>query len=234
MSARKWIAVPLRDRCAIWAVALLVAAALVPADVHATPVSFLGARTLAPGQQTAYATVGVPDMEFGATWGLNSLTDITPRLRLQFGRGARFGGGGLGLGASIRMHLWQLGGWALALAAEPEVQLHLYSRDHPPVVGEASTQSFAISPLATGLLFDRPINNAVSLTGGVKVPLTFYLAPERVLNVPLIAELGCEVEITRNLYLVTALEGGVDFYGPGGDPGWAPYFRGRIGLGWVR
>ncbi len=215
--------------------ALTAALLLAAGSASANDYSFLGARSLQPGSRTAYATVGIPDLEMGATWGLNSLTDLTPRLRLQFGRGTRVGGGGLAVGAALRMRLARLGGWMLAVVAEPELQLHLFSRDHPPVAdadGEG-VQSFGISPVAGGVVVDREILPDVRFIAGLKVPLTFYLAPTWVVNVPLVAELGCEARIADNLYLVTRIDGGVDFYGPGGDPGTALYFRGRLGLGWT-
>ena len=206
---------------------------LLGGTASAADFSFLGARSLQPGTQTAYATVGVPDLEMGATWGLNSLVDITPRLRLQFGRGTRVGGGGLALGATLRMRIASVGGWMFALAAEPEAQVHLYSKDHPPTVTDEDVQSVAISPVAGGIVVDRELLDGVRLVAGLKVPLTFYVSPTFVVNLPLVAELGCEARIADGLYLVTRIDGGVDFYGPGGAPGSELYFRGRIGLGWV-
>ena len=206
---------------------------LVGGDALAADYSFLGARSLQPGSQTFYATVGVPDLELGTTFGLNSLVDLTPRLRLQFGRGTRVGGGGVAIGAAVRMRLASWGGWMVALVAEPEAQVHLYSRDHPPTSGDEDVQSVAISPLAGGLVIDKEIIESVRFVAGVKVPLTFYVSPSWIMNVPLVAELGCEARIANNLYLVTRIDGGVDFYGPGGAPGTELYFRGRIGLGWT-
>ena len=215
--------------------AALATLLLMTGPVSAEDFSFLGARSLQPGSRTAHVTVGIPDLEMGATFGLNSLTDLTPRLRFQFGRGTRVGGGGVAVGAALRMRLARAGGWMLAVVAEPEVQMHLFSRDHPPVSGAAAegVQSFGISPLAGGSVVDKEILSDVRFIAGLKVPLTFYLAPTWVVNVPLVAELGCEARIADNLYLVTRIDGGVDFYGPGGDPGSALYFRGRLGLGWT-
>ncbi len=215
--------------------ALFAALLLSAGTASANDFSFLGARSLQPGSQTAYATVGIPDLELGATWGLNTLTDLTPKMRLQFGRGTRVGGGGLALGAALRVRVARWRGWMLAMVAEPELQMHLFSRGHPPMVTaqDESVQSFAISPLAGGVVIDREVISDVRFIAGLKVPLTFYLAPTWVVNVPLVAELGCEARIADNLYLVTRIDGGVDFYGPGGATGSELYFRGRLGLGWT-
>jgi len=215
------------------ALAIFAALVLSAGTAAANDTSFLGARTLQPGSQTAYATVGIPDLEMGVTWGLNSLSDITPKVRLQFGRGTRVGGGGLALGAALRMRLARMGGWMLAVVAEPEIQMHLFSRGHPPVAEGEAVQSFAISPLAGGIVVDKEVLPGVRFVAGLKVPLTFYVAPTWVVNVPLVAELGCEAKIADNLYLVTRIDGGVDFYGPGGESGSELYFRGRLGLGWA-
>lgn len=206
---------------------------LLSVTTSAADFSFLGARSLQPGTQTAYATVGVPDLEMGTTWGLNSLVDVTPRLRLQFGRGTRVGGGGVALGAALRMRLASAGGWLFALVAEPEAQVHLYANDHPPTAGNEDVQAVALSPLAGGIVVDKEILDGVRFVAGLKVPLTFYVSPAFVVNLPVVAELGCEAQIADGLYLVTRIDGGVDFYGPGGAPGSELYFRGRIGLGWV-
>lgn len=221
--------------------ALLFAAAAVALAAVALPTvawadndaSLFGASTLAPGSRAAYVTVGLPDIEVGAGFGLNSAADITPRLRLQYGRGTRLGGFGTAVGAQLRMKIARSNNWTIALVSEPELSLHFYGKDNPPTLS-TGLPSLAFSPLAAGIVADRLVLSDVRIIAGIKAPLTFYVTPEWVMNVPLIAELGVEAEVADNLKLVTRFDAGADFYGPGGIAGTQSYFRIRVGLGWSR
>ena len=205
-------------------------------DSTAATFSFLGAETLEPGQSTVYGTVGVPEIEVGAGFGLNSLVDVTPRLRLQFGRGMRIGGLGLSAGVAARMKVARTHGWTIALVAEPELGYHVGGKDHPPVASDATqdNKTFSASLLAGGVVADRMLVPGTRLLAGIKAPLTFHLAPTTVMNVPLLLELGMEVEVGQQLFLLARFDGGFDFYGPGGTPGRRPHVRVRVGLGWLR
>ena len=215
------------------ALALECSSMLAPTPAVAADYSVMGAQTLAAGRHATYVTVGLPDAELGATFGLNSIADISPRLRLQYGRGTRIGGAGVGVGAALRMKLARARRWTFAALAEPEVSLHLWGNDVPPTT-TTGMPALSIAPFAVGLVADREVLPGVRIVAGLKLPVTFYVQPEWVLNVPLIAELGVETELSRSLILLTRVDTGVDFYGPGGLPGSAPYFRVRVGLGWAR
>jgi len=206
---------------------------VLPAIATANEVSLFGAETLRPGNKAAYVTVGLPDVEIGAAFGLNSTSDVTPRLRLQFGRGTRLGGAGVAVGAQLRMKVARAARWTFALVSEPELSLHLYPNAHPPTT-TSGMPSLAISPLAAGVVADRLVLPEVRVIAGLKAPLTFYLQPEWVMNVPLIAELGVEAKVGNNLMVLTRFDAGADFYGPGGVAGTESYFRVRVGVGWVR
>lgn len=200
-------------------------------EAAAADFSVIGAQTLAQGQKAAYVTVGLPDAEIGLGLGLNSIADVTPRLRLQYGRGTRIGGAGVGVGAAFRMKIARARSWTFAVLAEPEVALHLWGEDIPPTT-TVGVPALSMSPFAVGAVADRMVVPGVRVTAGLKVPVTFYLQPEWVMNVPLIAEVGVESEIARNMLLIARIDSGIDFYGPGGLPGTQPYFRVRVGLGW--
>ena len=206
---------------------------LMPMSAFGADYSVFGAETLPAGRYAAYATVGLPDLEVGASFGLNSVADVTPRVRLQYGRGTRIGGGGLALGASLRMKIARTSAWSIALVSQPEVSLHLWGKDHPPTT-TTSIPALAISPFAAGVVADRVVLEDVRVTAGIKVPLTFYMRPEWVMNVPLIAEIGVESKVADNILLLARIDTGVDFYGPGGLPGTAAYFRLRAGLAWSK
>lgn len=204
-----------------------------PSVASATDFSVFGATTLPAGSFGAYATVGLPDVEFGAVFGLNSIADITPRVRLQFGRSTRLGGFGVAAGTQLRMKIARSSRWTIALVAEPEVSLHLWGTNLPPTT-TSGVPAFAVSPFAAGVVADRQILAGVRLTAGLKVPLTFYLRPEWVMNVPLIAEVGVESTLTQGMMVLARVDAGADFYGPGGLPGTESYFRVRVGLGWTK
>jgi hypothetical protein len=178
----------------------------------------------------------VPDVEVGAGFGLNSLVDVTPRARLQFGRGMRMGGIGVTTGVAARMKVARTNGWTLALVAEPEVGFHVGASDHPPgLAGPGQDdKTLSASLFAGGVVADRVVIAGTRLIVGAKVPLTFHLAPAMVMNVPLLVELGMEVAVSKRLFLLARFDGGFDFYGPGGTPGRRPHVRIRVGLGWLR
>ncbi|GEM_PF-2669311 len=196
-----------------------------------TDFSYFGARTLAPGNSAAYVTVGLPDAEFGMTFGLNSVADVTPRARIQYGRGGRVGGIGFGMGTQLRMKVARGGGWTAAIVGEPELAVHMFGEDHPPTT-TTGLPSIAFTPLSAGIVADKQVLSDVRLVAGLKVPVTFYLRPEWIVNVPIIAELGVESHIADNVVLLTRFDAGADFYGPGGLPSTHSYFRLRAGIGW--
>ncbi len=214
---------------ATWAIAPTIASAAAPeADF-----SYFGGRTLAAGDSAAYVTIGLPDAEFGASFGINSVADVTPRARIQYGHGARVGGVGFGVGTQLRMKVIRGGGWTAAIVAEPELTVHLFGETHPPTM-TAGLPSIAFAPLSAGIVADRQLLSDVRVIAGIKVPLTFYLRPEWIVNVPVIAELGVESQISRGVTLIARVDTGADFYGPGGLPGTRSYLRLRAGIGWQR
>lgn len=228
-----WRALPCGRTSLLGAVVLAVVAASAPDVVSATDFSFFGATTLAAGSHAGYVTVGLPDAEIGAVFGLSSIADITPRLRLQYGRSTRVGGFGVAAGTQLRMKFARAARWTFAVVAEPEISVHMWGVDHPPTT-TTGVPALALSPFAAGLVADRQVLSGVRLTAGIKVPLTFYLSPEWVMNVPLIAELGVESALAPGMVVLARVDAGADFYGPGGLPGVESYFRVRVGIGWSK
>lgn len=218
-----------RSLAALFALATLLS--LTPATAVASDFSYLGATTLKAGQSAGYATVGLPDAEIGLVFGLNSIADATPRLRLQFGRGTRIGGAGVAASAAVRMQVARTNRWTISLVTEPEVSVHLWGNDHPPT-STSGVPALAVTPFSMGVLADREVLPGVRVIAGIKVPVTVYLRPEWVLNVPVIAEVGAESQIADKLTLLARIDTGADFYGPGGLPGSEAYFRVRVGIGW--
>ena len=195
--------------------------------------SFFGAQTVAEDASALYVTAGVPDVEIGAIYGLSSLADVTPRVRFQYGRGTRIGGGGLSVSSAFRMKFAEWSGWTIAVIGAPEVGLHLYGVDHPPTT-KSSPQSFRVTPFAGSLIADRLMLPSLRLILGLEAAIGFFIAPEFVLHTPLVAQIGAELRVTERLFLLARFDTGFDFYSQSGRPSSDVYLRARVGIGWAR
>ena len=195
--------------------------------------SWIGAETLAQGESAMIVSAGLPDLEVAYPQGISSIADAAGRLRFQYGRGVRIGGGGVTLGATLRLRLAESAGWSIALVSEPEVVLHVLGHDHPPTNNNGAT-AFGLTPLAGGLTISREIVPDVRLAVSVATAVGFFVTPEMVLSVPLTAGIGAEAKLTPTTWLFAKLDSGFDFYGPGGLPGSQAFLRARLGLSWLR
>lgn len=209
-----------------------------PAMPQAAPnwiddVSFFGARTIAEDAAALYATAGLPDVEIGAVYGLSTLADVTPRVRFQYGRGARIGGGGVSLSSAFRMKFAEWQGWTFAVLGTPEVALHLYGVNNPATT-KSSPQTFRVTPFAGSLVADRLVLPSLRLILGLEAAVGFFVSPEVVLHTPLAVQLGAELRITERLFLLTRFDTGFDYYSQGSRPGSEIYLRARVGIGWAR
>ncbi len=205
------------------------AAATSPAD----DLSFIGARTIAEDATALYATAGLPDVEVGAVLGLSTLADVTPRVRFQFGRGARVRGGGVGVSAAFRMKFAEWSGWTFAVIGAPEVALHISGKDHPTTTNAAG-QSLLVTPFSGSLVADRLLLPSLRLVVGLDARVGFFATPEFVLHTPLAVQVGAELRVTDSLFMIAQLDTGFDFYSQGSLPGNETYLRARVGLGWSR
>ncbi len=192
-------------------------------------VSWIGATTLPEGEQAFAVSAGLPDIEAAWLHGISTVADAALRLRVQYGRGARIGGGGATVGATLRLHLGELGGWQVALRSEPELMLHLLGIDHPPTT-TAGGMSLALTPLSGGLTLSREVLPDLRVALSVATAVTLFAVPQAVLSVPLHAGLGVEARLDKNLWLFTKVDTGFDFYGPGGVPGGRTALRAYVGL----
>lgn len=198
----------------------------------APSVSAVGAETLAEGERALLVSAGLPDIEVGMLWGTGSMTDVLARVRFQYGRGVRVAGGGVTVGATLRMMLARFSGWNLALTSDPELSLHLLGRDHPPT-NSAGTVAFGVTPLSGGVVLDRMLLPELRLALAVQTGVGFFLAPETVLAVPLTAGLGIESKLTDTTWMFARIDTGLDLYGPGGVPGSQAFLRARLGLSFL-
>jgi hypothetical protein len=191
--------------------------------------TLIGAGTFDAGQSAAYASVGWPDVEVGGVLGLNSLADVSPRLRLSYGQASRPGGFGVAIGSGLRLQVAALEGWRIALLAGPELFTYLNAQDHPPAgPGSQSLMGFTIG--APGVVASRTFGDGVTAALGLHAPLTVHLLPEASLAVPMYVSAGFEAMLLDGLTLFAQAELGSVLYGPGGKPDSEFYPRFRLGL----
>lgn len=197
------------------------------------PLSWIGAETLAQGESALIVSAGLPDLEVAYLQGISSIADAAGRLRFQYGRGVRIGGGGVTIGATLRLRLAESAGWSIALVSEPELVLHVLGHDHPPTSKVGGT-ALGLTPLAGGLTISRELAPDVRLAVSVATAVGFFVVPDTVLSVPLTAGIGAEAKLTPTTWLFAKIDSGFDFYGPGGLPGSQAFLRARVGLSWLR
>ncbi len=232
---------PARGRASAALTSLAIAATLLAAlparaqlveanDPFGQPmVSWLGATTLPEGEQAFAVSAGLPDVEAAWLHGISSVADAAVRLRFQYGRGARVGGGGATVGATLRLHLGEFAGWQVALRSEPELMLHILGVDLPPTK-TAGGMALALTPLSGGLTLSREVLPDLHVAVSLVTAVTLFAVPEAVLSVPLHAGFGFEGRLDKNLWLFTKVDTGIDFYGPGGVPGTRTALRAYVGL----
>ncbi|HAN30206.1 MAG TPA: hypothetical protein DCQ06_01290 [Myxococcales bacterium] len=199
-------------------------------------VSFFGARTIAKGRTALWLTAGLPDVEIGALYGLSTLSDVSPTVRFNYGRGLRIGGGGLTAAARFRMKFAETHGWTIAVSGSPGLSLHMSADDHPPS-SKAGAHSVVLSPLVGSLSADKLLTPALRLVLGIEAGIGFFLVPERLIHTPVQAQIGVELHLTKSLFLLARADLGVDMYSQysAGQADRSKFLaRFRVGLAWLR
>lgn len=199
------------------------------APAHAAAV--IGAANFDQGDFALYGSAGLPDLEVGGVIGINSLFDVAPRLRLQYGQATRVGGLGFGLGAALRLRVAGADGWQVAFVSTPDVAVHLDAEDHPPVTKSPSTV-LALRPGAPGLVVSRVLGEGLTAAIGLEAPVTVFVQPRVSLMVPLLLTAGVEAALTPQWSLFVHGEVGTAFYGPGGRSDSETLLRLRLGVAW--
>ena len=198
--------------------------------------SFFGARTIAQGQTALWLTAGLPDVEIGALYGLSTLADFSPTVRFNYGRGLRIGGGGATATARFRMKFAETHGWTIAVSGEPGLTLHLSAQDHPPTTS-AGAQSVVLTPIAGAITADRLLTPSLRLNVGLRAAVGFFLVPESLVHTPIQGQVGVELHVTKDLFLLAQVDLGVDLYSQYSAPvsDASRFFtRVRLGLAWAR
>jgi hypothetical protein len=191
------------------------------------------AITLPEGQRSLYVAAGVPDLELGLCLGQNSLVDLTPRLRLLYGRGTRVGGAGTAIGLLARLMIARAGDFTVSLAAEPEFSLHWGARDHPPAKGGSVTSDTTALSLGVPIvLAETGLGEQVRLLFGAGMPIQVIMSPRAVLAVSPQGRVAAEVAVNERVAALGGVELGYDLYGPGGDPRGLFLYRAWLGLSW--
>lgn len=198
--------------------------------------SLLGAATLDRGDWGGWVAIGVPDLEVGARFGQTSLTDLGGRLRLSGGTGSSLGGFGATGTALVRLRAARLGGWDLAITAEPGLTGHAAARTWAPYVAAhrpGNTGLFGIDAGVPGVVASTWLSPTLHLTVGLSAPLRVWIAPEPTLEVPILLHVSGEARVEGRWSALAAGEVGTTFYGPGaGSPASDVVWRLRLGIGW--
>jgi hypothetical protein len=194
--------------------------------------SLVGAELLPRHHTVLYGAMGWPDAIIGVQRGATSAFDWGGRVRLQFGRGLRVGGGGFGLGGNLRLRFARWRGWTFATVAEPELLFHGRPVNHPPLDGDDPNATVALQLGVPSVVADKRLKSDVRLALAAKVPFTIHMVPQAVWQTPVYAEASVEVRLQPRLMLLAQVATGADFYGPGGAGGAAFYAHTRLGLAW--
>ncbi len=218
-----------------FAVVLAVAAGLA-LEAQAAEPSVWGATPLDQGQWGVWGTLGAPDVEGGARFGLSSVADVGARLRLSGGTGATMGGFGVTMSGLTRLRLARLGDWEVALQAEPGLNIHGSAQHWAPLVKAKADKAANLVALDLGLpavTASTWLTPSLLLAVGLAAPLRVYVLPEATLEVPVLLQVATEAKVSGHWSALAGGELGGNFYGPGAGAATADWsWRLRLGLGW--
>ena len=171
-------------------VTLALALALALSSPAMAMVSLTGGRTLGlGGQQAARAEVGWPGVRVTWVLPMTETLDISPQLGLVYGHNMRADRVGFEPGAEVRWNFWQRGAWTLAATANPALLLWI------PTDGDKGTLGLRLG--GPGMVVGYQLTPRMTVTSGLRVPLRIEMTPEPVLVIPLLTDLGAEMEVMR-------------------------------------
>lgn len=218
---------------AIAAFALAICTAL---PAQATPASVIGARPFDREQMGLWATIGAPDVELGARWGVSSVWDAGARLRLSYGTGSQLGGFGSSAAALLRLRIASWAGWQVALAAEPGVFVHAGVQDWTPLAKAGKSGNSALLGIDLGvpsLVASTELADQAVLSFAVAAPAFVYLGPEPTLAWQVLTRAQVQLPVAPHWSVLGGGEVGTAFYGPGaGSPSADPLWRLSLGVSW--
>jgi hypothetical protein len=171
-----------------------------PIEVDATMVPLLGGRTIGTaGRQGARAELGWPGLLLTYVIGIERDVDLSPQIHLLYGQNLRTGLLGLEGGLEIRWSFFADGPFAVALVSDPAVLIWVPTDGGPGQFGAR----FGV-PAFIG---SWQIASKISLSGGIRLPLQMTFEKDPVVLLPLLVELGVEVQIHRSEEAIVNLLG---------------------------
>lgn len=215
---------------------LLLAAAASSALAAPAP-RVVGARTFDAGAMGLWVSAGVPDVELGARWGVSSVADLGPRLRLSYGTGSHLGGFGSSAALVARLRLAALAGWDVALTAEPGAFVHAGVDDWAPLAKAgkrgATTALLGVDLGVPGLVASTQLAGDWLAAVTLAAPVQIHLSPEPTVAWQVLARLQALKAVDRHWSALAGGEWGTAFYGPGAGAAAAePLWRLYVGVSW--
>ncbi len=226
---------PRRSEFRNWAVILCICVApllvAAPAQAAGQHGELQGAQPLDQDERALFAAVGVPDIRLGLGYGLTSLVDIAPQIRLAYGQATRLGSFGAGVGCGYRFRFATLDGWHFALVGRPEITAMGGVTDFPPSPG-GTTKVFGLDLGVPGLVASQEILPKTWVSFSLRVPVSWYLLPSSAVAVPVLLGFGGELGIGDHWRFTAKIEGGsVMYYGKNQSSELSA--AAWVGLGWL-
>ncbi|MEE2779464.1 MAG: hypothetical protein VYE15_02995 [Myxococcota bacterium] len=158
-------------------------------SAHAVP-SLMGGHTLGlSGQRAARAEVGWPGLKLTYVIPATETLDVSPQFSFRYGQNLRADLVGFEPGVELRWSFWQRGAWTVAVVADPALLLWI-PRD-------GTTGAMGLRLGGPGIVTSWQIARQIQVILGARMPVRLLVAPEASLTVPVLADVGVEVEVVR-------------------------------------
>ncbi len=183
----------------LWCVALLLAGAAQAEEPLETPPaesgqtwSFVGPRTVAPGENQVWAELGFPGLHVGYSRGVAPGLNVGLRTGFIFAlEGTRELAPGVKVAATLKLRFFDAGRVSLGLTFEPGFMLVT-----SPLQGERPALS-----LPVGLRLGVAASSAIAIALQVEAPLWVEFGPFGGFNAPILSGAGVEYFFTSDLLL---------------------------------
>lgn len=158
-------------------------------SAHAIP-SLMGGHTLGlGGQRAARAEVGWPGLKLTYVIPATETLDVSPQFSFRYGQNLRADLVGFEPGVELRWSFWQRGAWTLALVADPALLLWI-PRD-------GTTGAMGLRLGGPGVVTSWQVARQIQVILGARMPVRLIVAPEASLTIPVLMDVGTEVEVVR-------------------------------------
>ena len=153
--------------------------------------SLMGGHTLGlGGQKAARAEVGWPGLKLTYVIPATETLDVSPQFSFRYGQNLRADLVGFEPGLELRWSFWQRGAWTFAVVADPALLLWIPT--------DGSTGDMGLRLGGPGVVSSWQIARQIQMIMGARMPLRVTVAPEVSLTIPVLFDLGAEVEVVRD------------------------------------